>query len=170
MSRGERTRAGESATELILSIFGANGRLLEAGDRLAADHGLTSARWQVLGAVALSDRPVTVPQIARRMGLTRQSVHATSDRLIRDHLLESIPNEDHRRSGLLRLTDRGKQTYQSLDRAQARWVDGLIRGISRSDIDRARTVIEELIDRLDAARPERRSASSDRSTGGRAGR
>jgi DNA-binding MarR family transcriptional regulator len=166
----ERMPAGKSATELILSIFRANGRLLEEGDRLAAEHGLSSARWQVLGAVALSDRPITVPQIARRMGLTRQSVHATSDRLIRDQLLEPIPNEDHRRSALLRLTEHGKQTYRSLDRAQAGWVSQLIRGISRSDIDRARTVIDELVDRLDAGRSERAQASSDRSIGRRARR
>jgi DNA-binding IclR family transcriptional regulator len=37
---------------------------------------------QVLGAIALAQRPLTVPQIARRMGLTRQSVHTTVHRLV----------------------------------------------------------------------------------------
>jgi DNA-binding MarR family transcriptional regulator len=57
--------------------------MLEAGDVLSAGEGLTSARWQVLGAIVLADRPPTVPQIARRMGLTRQGVHATVRRLVR---------------------------------------------------------------------------------------
>jgi len=49
----ERTPTGEAATELILSAFRANGLLLDAGDMLSVDEGLTSARWQVLGAIAL---------------------------------------------------------------------------------------------------------------------
>ena len=91
-----RTPEGERATQIILSMFRANGLLLGAGDLLTADEGLTSARWQVLGAVTLSERPLTVPQIARRMGLTRQSVHATVKRLVGDGLLELAPNADHR--------------------------------------------------------------------------
>jgi DNA-binding MarR family transcriptional regulator len=95
-----RTRAGGAATELVLAIFRANGLLIASGDQLSASEGLTSARWQVMGAIALADRPLTVPQIARRMGLTRQSVHATVKRLVADGLVELAPNADHRRSQL----------------------------------------------------------------------
>src|SRR5262249_55389630 len=77
-----RTPEGELATEVILNTFRVNGLLLAAGDELTAAAGLTAARWQVLGALALAERPLTVPQIARRMGLTRQSVHATVGRLV----------------------------------------------------------------------------------------
>src|ERR687895_770705 len=97
------TREGEAATDVILAAFRANGLLLAAGAAPAADEGLTSARWQVLGAVALAERPLTVPQIARRMGLTRQSVHATAKRLAADGFLELAPNADHRRSPLVGL-------------------------------------------------------------------
>jgi DNA-binding MarR family transcriptional regulator len=149
MGRQERTPAGEAATELILSTFRANGLLLEAGDLLSSDEGLTSSRWQVLGAIVLAERPLTVPQIARRMGLTRQSVHATVDRLVRDGLLELAPNEDHRRSALVRLTRRGVTTYQAIDARQAAWVNRLARGIARSEIDTAVRVLGEISRRLE---------------------
>src|ERR687891_2439908 len=97
----DRTPAGQAATTLILSTFRANGLLLGAGDLIGAEQGLTSARWQVLGAIALAERPLTVPQIARRMGLTRQSVHVTVRRLVDDGLLEFVANTDHRRSRLV---------------------------------------------------------------------
>src|SRR5918999_5456821 len=103
-----RTPDGEAATEVILLTFRANGLLLRSGDVLAAEEELTSARWQVLGAIALAQGPLTVPQIARRMGLTRQSVHATVERLARDGAVELIPNDDHRRSRLVRLTESGR--------------------------------------------------------------
>ncbi len=82
MARQARSQVGEAATDVFCATFRAKTLLLEAGDRLGAPEGLTSARWQVLGAIALAERPLTVPQIARRMGLTRQSVHAIVQRLV----------------------------------------------------------------------------------------
>ena len=156
---GMRTPTGEAATSVILSIFRANGLLLQAGDRLGAQHGLTSARWQVLGAVALADRPLTVPQIARRMGLTRQSVHATVDRLVHDELLELVPNDDHQRSQLVRLTPAGLDAYGSLDRDQASWVNALSRGIARADLETARRVLDEMVARLETSRADDRPSA-----------
>jgi DNA-binding MarR family transcriptional regulator len=177
MGRPERTPTGEAATELILSTFRANGLLLEAGDLLSADEGLTSSRWQVLGAIVLAERPLTVPQIARRMGLTRQSVHATVDRLVRDGLLELAPNADHRRSALVRLTRRGITTYEAIDARQVAWVNRLARGIARSEIDTAVRILEEISRRLEDDRRDEPNTtfgpparSGDREPrGGRAG-
>ena len=132
-----RSREGEAATQIILGTFRANGLLQAAGDVIAAEEGLTSARWQVLGAIALAEGPVTVPQIARRMGLTRQSVHATVTHLVRDGALELIPNADHRRSQLVRLTDRGSTAYAALDQRQAAWVNRLAAGIELSELEMA---------------------------------
>jgi DNA-binding MarR family transcriptional regulator len=145
-----RTGAGEAATDVILSIFRANGLLLGGGDLLSASEGLTSARWQVMGAIALAERPLTVPQIARRMGLTRQSVHATVKRLTADGLVEPAPNPDHRRSQLIRLTELGERRYAAIDGRQIRWVNQLARGIARSDLETTAQVLEELAARLEA--------------------
>jgi DNA-binding MarR family transcriptional regulator len=146
-----RTPEGEATTRVILSVFRANGLLLAAGDLLAADEGLTSARWQVLGAIALAGRPLTVPQIARRMGLTRQSVHATVGRLARDGLLTFAPNVDHRRSPLVSLTEHGRATYSATDRRQAGWVNRLADGIDRADLETAAGVLDELSRRLEGS-------------------
>jgi DNA-binding MarR family transcriptional regulator len=144
----ERTRAGDTATEVILSIFRANGMLLAAGDQLSAGEGLTSARWQVLGAIDAAGRPLTVPQIARHMGLTRQSVHATVKRLMADGLVELEPNVDHRRSQLVRLTERGESRYAAIDDLQIAWVNRLARRIGISDLETTRRVLDELCTRL----------------------
>jgi DNA-binding MarR family transcriptional regulator len=158
MMQNERTLTGEAATQLILSTFRANGLLLDAGDLLSAEEGLTSARWQVLGAIALAERPLTVPQIARRMGLTRQSVHATVNRLVRDGFLELAPNADHRRSPLVGLTVSGRAKYEAIDARQAVWINRLARGIGRSDIETARGVLVELCRRLEAERGDESEA------------
>jgi DNA-binding MarR family transcriptional regulator len=144
-----RTPEGDAATQVILSTFRANGLLLVAGDVLAGEDGLTSSRWQVLGEIALAERPLTVPQIARRMGLTRQSVHATVKLLVRDGLLEQTPNADHRRSRLVSLTEAGRTTYAALDGRQGAWVSKLASGIDRSELETAVRVLDELCRRLE---------------------
>jgi DNA-binding MarR family transcriptional regulator len=144
-----RTPEGEAATQVILSTFRANGLLLAAGELIAAEEGLTSARWQVLGAIVLAERPLTVPQIARRMGLTRQSVHVTVKRLVEDGLLELAPNTDHRRSQLVRVTEGGRAAYAAIDSRQAAWVNRLADAIGRAELQTTVTVLEELCRRLD---------------------
>jgi DNA-binding MarR family transcriptional regulator len=152
-----RSLEGEKATEVILSTFRSNGLLLAAGDRLAAEHGLTSARWQVLGAVALAKRPLTVPQIARRMGLTRQTVHTTVNRLLADGLVELVPNADHRRSQLVRLTELGGARYEAIDEEQAVWVNELASGLRRSELETTARVLGELCKRLEAGTPSHKT-------------
>lgn len=138
---------------MILSAFRASGLLLAAGDQLAAEHDLTSARWQVLGAIALAQRPLTVPQIARRMGLTRQTVHTTVHRLIADELVEFVPNADHRRSQLVCLTELGRAKYRAIDEKQAAWVNRLSAGLRRSELETTARVLGELSARLEAGSP-----------------
>jgi DNA-binding MarR family transcriptional regulator len=94
--RIERTAEGAAISELILAIFRANGRLIRAGDVLTRDLGLTSARWQVLGAIAPA--PKTVAQIAREFELTRQGVLWVVQSMIGDGFVELINNPDHRRA------------------------------------------------------------------------
>src|SRR5262245_48809689 len=149
--RDARTSEGDAATEVVLRTFRANGLFLAAGDVLAADEGLTSARWQVLGAVVLAGRRLTVPQIARRMGLTRQSVQASVNRLLDEGLVEADENPDHRRSRLIRLTELGQTKYAALDRRQIRWINELAAGLKPSELATAARILEELSNRLNAS-------------------
>ncbi|SFK75534.1 DNA-binding transcriptional regulator, MarR family [Amycolatopsis sacchari] len=146
-------RIGDAVTRLVLTTFRANGVFLAAGDRLVADQELTSARWQVLGAITLAERPLTVAQIARRMGLSRQSVHATVRRLAERGLVTFAANEDHRRSPLVRITDAGAAAYAEAGRKQEDWARGLGAGIPVADLEAAERVIGELCRRLEDGGP-----------------
>lgn len=148
MVREGRSPAGDLTTSLILEIFRSYGLLITAGDRLAAPENLTAARWQVLGSIALSDRPIAVPEIARAMGLSRQSVQVSVNRLLEGELITSLPNEAHRRSPLFALTDSGRSTYEALSSAQASWVNGISEGMSPDDLATAISVLRRLIQHL----------------------
>jgi DNA-binding MarR family transcriptional regulator len=77
-------------TEVILATFRLNGRLLDVAQGLASEGGLTAAWWQVLGAVL--DEPRTVPDVATRMGVTRQAVQRVADLLVERGVAEYHPN------------------------------------------------------------------------------
>jgi DNA-binding MarR family transcriptional regulator len=146
------TPKGKTATDVVLQTFRANGLFLAAGDVLASAEGLTAARWQVLGAVALAGRPLTVPQIARRMGLTRQAVQASVNRLIGEALVEAAENPDHRRSPIIRMTERGGEKYAAIQRRQVAWINDLAAGLKRSQLETTARVLQQLSNRLDTSR------------------
>jgi DNA-binding MarR family transcriptional regulator len=156
-----RTAEGDAATTVVLEIFRVNGLLLADGNRLAVAEGLTAARWQVLGAVALAGRPLTVPQIARRMGLTRQAVQESVNRLLAEALVEARDNLDHRRSPLIGLTELGGQKYTAVDQRQARWINELATGLKITDLAAAARMLRELGDRLERIERHGREGNSN---------
>jgi DNA-binding MarR family transcriptional regulator len=140
----------DALSDLIVEIFRINGRLLAAGDRLVADLGLTSARWQVIGAIALAGHPQTVPAVARTMGLTRQAVQRLINELMADGLVEARPNPGHRRARLFSLTNAGASAFEAATARQAPWAEALAAGRSAAEIVAAEATLRALRDRLEA--------------------
>lgn len=97
---------------LAKTVFRLNGQLVAVAERLAQPAGLKAAWWQVLGAVL--DDPLPVADIARSIGVTRQSVQRVADLLVEHHLAEYAPNPAHRRAKLLRPTDKGRAAIRRI--------------------------------------------------------
>jgi DNA-binding MarR family transcriptional regulator len=140
----------DALSDLIVEIFRINGRLLVAGDRLVADLGLTSARWQVIGAIAIAGQPQTVPAIARTMGLTRQAVQRLINEVMADGLVEARTNPNHRRARLFSLTSAGAAAFAGATARQAPWAEALAAGGSVAEIRAAEAVLRTLRHRLEA--------------------
>ena len=156
----EPTTAGGTFGEIILEVFRLNGRLLDAGDRIAAPVGQTSARWQVLGVVA--GGPASVAQVARTMGLARQSVQRTADLLVADGLVRYTDNPHHRRAKLMTMTPEGRQALDYIGRRQARWADRIGGQHDLEQMRTAATVLRRLSESLEQDEQGRdSSASSD---------
>jgi DNA-binding MarR family transcriptional regulator len=151
MSKVKQTAAGEALTSFILDLFRANGLLLTAGDRLVASLGLTSARWQILGAIVDAERPEPVAWLARNLGANRQNVQRIVNDLERDGLVAFETNPHHRRAQLVVLTDKGRQVFEAAGRLQVPWVNALADGLSMKDIETTHRVISLLRDRLEGA-------------------
>lgn len=147
------TDTGEAVTTLILDVFRLNGQLQLAGDRLVAELGLTSARWQILGAIAYADRPESVAWHARTMGVHRQGVQRIVNELNKEGIVDFQPNPHHKRAHLVVLTPKGQKLFEAAIALQAPWVNDLSKGLSTSEIATAQEVIGHLKKRLEDPNP-----------------
>jgi DNA-binding MarR family transcriptional regulator len=135
--------------DLVRAIFRLNGLLLADGDRMAEGVGLTSARWKVIGIVALSGSGVTVPGIARALGQSRQAVQRITDVMQIDGLLRYEENPRHKKSSLVVLTDHGQQVYNALRAVQDPWAIGHTEDTSIEELESALRLMQRLINRME---------------------
>jgi DNA-binding MarR family transcriptional regulator len=134
----------DAIAELIVAVFRLNGRLLDAGDRLVSELGLTSAWWQVLGALALSPVPLPVAHIARNMGLARQSVQRIADLLAEKALVRFEANPHHQRAKLVVLTALGAAAVKAAEERQRPWARDMAAGLHTARIAAALEVLTRM--------------------------
>ena len=138
-------------TDLTLTVFKLHGALLQWGDKLVDPLGLTSARWQVLGAIALAGVPLTAPQVGGAMGVTRQGAQKQLNLLLKLGLVEAGDNPAHQRSPLYALTARGRQLY---DQAEERWASraaALAREVLTADVLAANVTLDTMLRHLNSS-------------------
>ena len=136
-----------AVTELVVRTFRLNGILLGIGESLSQPAGLTSARWQVLGAVLRE--PLPVAGIARAMGLTRQSVQRNANLLVETGLAVYLDNPAHRRAKLLAPTETGRLAIRRIAVDQHSWARALTERIGDARLRQAVDILDDVITALD---------------------
>lgn len=154
MSKPIRTPASAAMSDTVLALFRVNSSLLTEGDRLVADLGLTSARWQVLGTIVAAGRPQPVAWLARDMGGNRQNVQRIVNDLERDGFVTFAPNPHHRRASLVVLTDKGQDTFRQAIELETPWMNTLTQDIALDDIAAMQRVLVTLQAQLNSKLPE----------------
>lgn len=138
-----QTPAGASLTELIMTVFELNGRLMGVAEEFAAAGGITATWWRVLGGVL--DQPRSVAEVGRRMGMTRQGVQRVADLLVERGLAEYRPNPGHRRAKLLACTERGYWAIRQISVAQHPWTNQVGGTVGDHQLDEAVATLHQLV-------------------------
>lgn len=136
-------------TELTLSLFRVNNLMLAWGDRLVAPLGLTSARWQVMGAIVAAERTQPVAWLARDLGANRQNVQRIVNDLAGEGLVAFAPNPHHKRAQLVVLTTKGRMAYDAAIALYRPQVEALATGFSSEELTAASRVMQALRSRLE---------------------
>ena len=146
-----QSEAGALLTEVILTTFRLNARLLEAAQVLAANGAITAAWWQVLGGVV--DQPRTVAAIGRRMGMTRQGVQRVADLLVANHFAEYRANPAHRRAKLLTCTEAGYWAIRQISFAAHPFANRLGAQVATEELRITLTTLRHLVSLLEGDQP-----------------
>jgi DNA-binding MarR family transcriptional regulator len=128
-------------TQFALSIFNLNGLIVQAGDAITHAIGQSSARWQVLGSAF---EPQTVAQIARRLGLARQSVQRVADVLEKEGLVVSKEHPTDRRTKLVELTPKGFAVLSEIYSRQLEWSQRVMTKLSQEQLIAATAALKEI--------------------------
>lgn len=144
----------ETLTDLILTMFRTSNATLAWGDRIVSPLGLTSARWQILGAIVQADRHQPVAWLARDLGANRQNVQRIVNDLQKEGLVSFEPNPHHKRVQLVVLTPKGQQTYDAAIRLYNPLVAALAEDLSAEDVRTAHHVLSALRTRIEPSATE----------------
>jgi DNA-binding MarR family transcriptional regulator len=99
--------------------------------------------------LSVSQRPQTVPEMARERGVSRQHVQKLVDHLVADRLVMTRVNPADRRSRLVSPTSMGNAYFRALRARETKLFSHLARGLDPKDFRRATALIKELRSRLE---------------------
>ncbi|MBJ7452251.1 MAG: winged helix-turn-helix transcriptional regulator [Blastococcus sp.] len=147
MSDDEAPGPADSAYSVLLQLR----PLYQASEQAVAGAlrgtGLTVPLRAVLELVVRRG-PMTVPEISREFGVTRQSVQALVDSGADVGVLTSADNPRHRRSRLVTATGHGEQTFAAVHRRELANLDRVAGDLDADELARCARVLTALTDRI----------------------
>jgi len=128
----------------VRPLYQASGR---AVDRTLRGTDLTVPLRAVL-ELLLDRGAMTVPQLAREFGVTRQSVQALVDAGVARGLVGLQDNPQHRRSRVVTATEHGRQAFTEVHRRELAALDRVTADLDAEDLARCARVLAVLTDRI----------------------
>ncbi len=141
-----RTPKAAALQELTLNLLELTSAMETKAHEIATPHGQTPSHWKVL--TSAGNELHTVPQIARRMGLSRQAVQKIANTLVADKLAFYETNPDHKTSPYLRLTPKGIQTVEAIARDHIAWSNAFSKSLTLDHLKTTAKTLRDLCDRL----------------------
>lgn len=110
--------------------------------------GITNARWQTISELFALEQRVTVSELSRHMGLTRQAVQRLADDMARDGLVEFVENPSDARAMHLLLTEAGKATYSEAQEREWQWTNAIAADFDPEQIGSAVALLEAIAQKM----------------------
>lgn len=115
----------------------------ELRERLRTEFGTTLPRFDVLAALYRKAQGMTMTELSRLLMVSNGNVTGIVERLVEDGLVSRTSRYGDRRTSIVRLTDKGAETFEELARVHRGWVGRLL-----SDFDAEETkMMIALLDR-----------------------
>ncbi len=107
--------------ELVLEVHRTQAEMMCMTATVARSLAIIASGPLTVSVIFGRGEPITVPEIARTMGVSRQNTQPATAALADNGLVEYLPNPHHRRAKLVTITDEGRVLVEKLTRLGATW-------------------------------------------------
>jgi DNA-binding MarR family transcriptional regulator len=143
--------AGQALHDLFREIFALHAALTSIIDEVHKQSGLNPAQHRILGVLSRT-APATVPDIAIRLGVSRQFVQKVCNDLSSSGLIGFTDNPRHKRSKWVELTKPGRTAYEKARREENRIIAEALPEIEKEESIQARRLLEKIRKSLPSAK------------------
>lgn len=102
----------------------------EVRERLRVEHGTTLPRFDVMAALYRSEQGLKMSELSGELKVSNGNVTGIVDRLVNDGLIVRAPVPGDRRAMLVRLTQKGRETFAGMAAEHESWISDLLCGVS----------------------------------------
>jgi DNA-binding MarR family transcriptional regulator len=119
-------------------------RIIEAElrERLTKEFSTTLPRFDVLAALYRTPDGMLMSDLSRFLLVSNGNVTGIVDRLVSEGFVSRARRNGDRRTSMVRLTSRGKDSFQAMAAAHERWVGQLLAGVSKADAQRLASMLK----------------------------
>ena len=107
----------------------------EIRERLRVEFDVTLPRFDVMAALARKDGGMTMTELSRHLMVSNGNVTGIIDRLVAEGKVARAAIPGDRRATMVRLTPRGRSHFAALAKAHETWVDELLNGFNRKEVE-----------------------------------
>ncbi len=113
-------------------------------ENMRNSYATTLPRFDVLAMLDRVPEGLKMSELSSRLMVSNGNVTGIIDRLVNDGLVVRVPIEGDRRATLVRLTQKGRETFTEMAATHEAWVDELFAPLSNDDIDCAIDMLARL--------------------------
>lgn len=145
----KKTAASNAITDLIRAVLHMSATAERQGSKLTKHLGVTSARWQAMGQLHWSEERMTVSQLARALGLSRQAVQRLASGMAGDGVVAFVENPADKRAMHVVLTKRGSEIHSAALEREWEWTNRLAAHFTVKDLVRTKNLIAAVTERME---------------------
>lgn len=151
MAAGKKAQpAGRALHDLFREVFALRALLARRMDQVHGQTGLSTPQRRIARQLHRLG-PATVPDVAARLGVSRQSIQVVCNELVAAGLIEFTENPRHKRSRLVVLTAAGRRALQQAQRREEAFLAQVLPDIEAEDAAAARELLARIRKALDDA-------------------
>jgi DNA-binding MarR family transcriptional regulator len=121
-------------------------------ERMRREFGWTLPRFDVMAALYRSEAGMRMSELAGALVVSNGNVTALVDGLAADRLVVRVADAEDRRASIVRLTQKGRESFGALAAVHEGWIDAALGGLDRGEIEALAALLQKARKSRDARR------------------